>query len=159
MPQSNAIPRSLNLLTASIPRRDLNMVRREGFDFSFDPAACERCLGYCCTGEPGCIWVNEQEISKIADYLGEDISGFISRYLSRIGRRFIIKEVKIAGSFHCLFFDKETGKCAIYDVRPAQCKTFPFWEYFRDNPEEAVKECPGVRKTPATNSGLKPAEC
>ncbi|MBW2259743.1 MAG: YkgJ family cysteine cluster protein [Deltaproteobacteria bacterium] len=48
------------------------------------------------------------------------------------------------GSFHCLFFDEKNRRCSIYDVRPTQCRTFPFWEYFRDNPDEILKECPGA---------------
>jgi len=123
-----------------------NIMREKGFDFRFDPMACENCVGYCCTGESGYTWVSDQEISKIAEFLGQDIDRLVSRYLVRIGRRFCIKEVKIEGGFYCLFFDEKNRRCAIYDVRPAQCRTFPFWEYFRDNPDEAVKECPGVQR-------------
>ncbi len=121
-----------------------NIMREEGFDFSFDPIACENCDGYCCTGESGYTWVNMEEVSKIADLMGQDIDRFVSLYLVRIGSRFCLKEVKIKGSFHCLFFDEKNRRCSIYDVRPIQCRTFPFWEYFRDNPDEALKECPGA---------------
>jgi Fe-S-cluster containining protein len=121
-------------------------MKKQGFNFSFDPIACENCDGYCCTGESGYTWVSEEEISKIADFLGQDVYDLISRYLVPMGRRFHIKEVKMEGSFFCLFFDEKKRQCAIYDVRPAQCRNFPFWEYFRDNPEEAARECPGVRR-------------
>lgn len=127
----------------------VDMVLQEGFDFGFDVAACENCPGYCCTGKSGYIWVSEQEISNIAACLGENIDGFISRYLVRIGRRFCIKEVKMGGAFCCLFFDEKNRRCAIYEERPAQCRTFPFWQYFKDNPDEAAKECPGVRRISA----------
>jgi Fe-S-cluster containining protein len=119
-------------------------MREHGFDFSFDPGACEDCAGYCCTGESGYTWVSEQEITRIADYLGQDIDSFVGDYLVRVGSRFCVREVKIQGGFYCLFFDEKKRQCAIYDVRPAQCRTFPFWEYFRDNPEEAIRECPGA---------------
>lgn len=121
-------------------------MREKEYDFSFDPTVCESCDGHCCTGDSGYTWLSEQEISKIADYLGQDIDGFISGYLVRIGGRFCIKEVKIEGGFYCLFFDEKNRRCAIYDVRPVQCKTFPFWEYFKDKPDEVTKECPGVKR-------------
>jgi Fe-S-cluster containining protein len=122
-------------------------MREEGFDFSFDPAACEGCVGYCCTGESGYTWVSQQEISRIADYLGREIDALVSDYLVRIGKQYYIKEVKIEGGFYCLFFDEKKRQCAIYDARPEQCRTFPFWEHFKDKPDEAFRECPGVRKT------------
>jgi hypothetical protein len=28
-----------------------------------------------------------------------------------------------------------------------QHRTFPFWDYLKDNTEEAFKECPGVKKS------------
>jgi len=121
-------------------------MREKGFDFSFYPIACANCDGYCCTGESGNTWVNEQEILRIADFLGQDIKDFVSDYLVRIGKGFCIKEVKIEGSYYCLFFDEKNRRCSIYDIRPTQCRTFPFWEYFKDNPDEATKECPGVRR-------------
>ena len=77
--------------------------------------------------------------------MGQDIDRFVSLYLARMGSRFYLREVKIEGSFHCLFFDEKERRCSIYDVRPVQCRTFPFWEYFRDNPDEILKECPGAR--------------
>lgn len=124
----------------------LNIMREKGFPFTFDPTACENCVGHCCTGESGYTWVSQIEISRIAAFLKQDTDFLISQYLVRIGRRFCIREVKIQGSFYCLFFDERNRRCTIYDVRPAQCRTFPFWDYFRDNPEEVVKECPGVRR-------------
>ena len=40
----------------------------------------------------------------------------------------------------------EGGKgLSIYDVRPNHCRTFPFWDYFKENEEEVYKECPAIR--------------
>jgi Fe-S-cluster containining protein len=79
--------------------------------------------------------------------LGQHIETLVSDYLVRIGKRYHIKEVKIEGGFYCLFFDEKKRQCLIYDVRPEQCRTFPFWEHFKDKPDAAFGECPGVRKT------------
>jgi Fe-S-cluster containining protein len=123
----------------------LNILRENGFDFGFDPSACKDCNGNCCTGQSGYTWVNKEEICKISNFLDLGIDDFTSRYLVRIGNRFYLKEMKIQGSFHCVFFDEQNRKCSIYSVRPTQCRTFPFWEHFKDNPHEAMQECPGVR--------------
>ncbi|MFB1032365.1 MAG: YkgJ family cysteine cluster protein, partial [Aliarcobacter cryaerophilus] len=31
------------------------------------------------------------------------------------------------------------------DYRPTQCRTFPFWEYFKNNEKEVYKECPAIK--------------
>jgi Fe-S-cluster containining protein len=38
----------------------------------------------------------------------------------------------------------EKRLCKIYNSRPKQCRTFPFWEDFKNNTKELIKECPGV---------------
>ena len=47
----------------------MELITKEGFDFSFNPKACEECGGKCCTGESGYIWVNPLEMQKIANFL------------------------------------------------------------------------------------------
>ncbi len=37
----------------------MNIVTKEGFDFTFDPIGCETCEGNCCIGESGNIWINK----------------------------------------------------------------------------------------------------
>jgi hypothetical protein len=50
----------------------------------------------------------------------------------------------------CIFLtpcvDGKRG-CAIYSVRPNQCRTWPFWNWnlaTRDDWDEAAKRCPGM---------------
>jgi Fe-S-cluster containining protein len=124
----------------------MDILREKGFDFTFDSKACKNCAGKCCTGEPGNIWVNKEEIKNIAVFLDLSSEKFVKYYLSKIHYRYSLKELKIRGDYKCVFFDDKNNKCSIYEVRPAQCRTFPFWDYFKDNTEEAFKECPGVLK-------------
>lgn len=42
----------------------------------------------------------------------------------------------------CFFFDRGKKNCSIYEFRPKQCKTFPFWEGVTK--EYLERECPGV---------------
>jgi Fe-S-cluster containining protein len=121
-----------------------NIVTKEGFPYSFIPSACESCGGRCCTGESGYIYVNKSEMQRIASYLHVDIEELKKEYLFKKGYKFSIKERKVAESFECIFFDRETNGCSIYEARPIQCRTFPFWDYYKTRVTELKNECPGV---------------
>ncbi|MBW2568433.1 MAG: YkgJ family cysteine cluster protein [Deltaproteobacteria bacterium] len=123
----------------------MDILQKKGFDFGFDPRACKNCFGRCCIGKSGNIWVNKEEIEKIADFLDLSAEGFIKYYLRKVYYKYSLKELKINDSFQCVFFDDKNKNCSIYKVRPTQCRTFPFWEYFKNNTEEVIKECPGIK--------------
>jgi hypothetical protein len=105
---------------------------------------CTRC-GNCCTGEPGFVSVNEEEIRAIAEFRGqpeEEVRGLLTRVFRR-GRS--LRE-KLNGD--CVFYDSEQG-CTIYPVRPRQCRTWPFWHSNVVTPEaweRTKKACPGAGK-------------
>jgi Fe-S-cluster containining protein len=119
----------------------MKLIQKDGFNYKFNPKACESCEGNCCIGESGYIWVNDEEIENIAKFLDMSIEKFKKECLIKVGNRFSIKERKYKNGFACIFFNKG---CIIYPVRPNQCRTFPFWNYFKNNIEELLKECPGV---------------
>src|SRR5262245_43939375 len=109
---------------------------QDGLRFS-----CTRC-GKCCTGTPGYVWVNDEELAAIAEFRNEPLEEVIGLYTFQEGRRRSLRE-KANGD--CVFYDKEAG-CTIYPVRPRQCRTWPFWESNVVTPEawEATCEvCPG----------------
>jgi len=117
------------------------LISKEGFDFKFNPDACRECEGNCCIGESGYIWVSPKEIEEISEFLGIDTEIFKERFLIKVGYRYSIKERPYKNGYACLFFD---NGCKIYPVRPNQCRTFPFWDYFKDKVDELKKECPGI---------------
>ena len=104
---------------------------------------CSQC-GDCCTGAPGYVWVNKEEIAKLAAAAGiEDVEEFERLYVRKIGIRKSLKEFP---NGDCVFFDSETRKCQVYQARPRQCRTWPFWDSNLRTPEawEATCEiCPG----------------
>lgn len=120
------------------------LVTRQGFPFAFNPAACESCGGRCCNGESGNIWVNNGEKEALAAALGLDLAAFAQRFLKKVGYRHSIGERRQGENYACLLYDGEKGGCSVYEARPRQCRTFPFWDYFRERPQEAAAECPGV---------------
>ena len=119
---------------------------KEGWFFSFHPSYCVACPGYCCIGESGYVWVEPKAIDPIAQHLGLAREVFMERYLMRVGNRYSAREVILSRhNYVCVFFDTGKKRCSIYEVRPLQCRTFPFWEHFKTYPEEAARECPGVK--------------
>lgn len=86
---------------------------------------CTQC-GNCCSGDPGYVWATKEEIKKIAQFLDEDEHWLGKKHLRRVGFRYSLTEKKDGD---CIFLKREDGKsmCAIYPVRPLQCRTWPFW--------------------------------
>ena len=125
----------------------MNIVTKEGFDFAFNPVSCETCEGNCCIGESGNIWINKLEIDNLAKHLNLSLEELRNSYLEKRGYKYSIKEVQLAkDNFACVFFDLNKKQCSIYNVRPVQCRTFPFWDYFKSNKEEVFKECPAIKE-------------
>ncbi len=107
---------------------------------------CTQC-GNCCTGAPGYVFVNQEEIEKIAAFLGRPGKGLGPEHLRRVGRRYSLTEDKESGD--CCFLKTAGGKriCAIYPVRPLQCRTWPFWDSNLQSPNDwadAAEGCPGM---------------
>lgn len=121
-----------------------NIIKQDGFNYSFDASACALCPARCCTGESGYIYVSPQEIEHIASFLNLEAEIFIQKYLFKNGYKYSIKERKTADGYECAFYDRATNGCLIYDVRPTQCRTFPFWDYFKTRVDELKLECPGI---------------
>ena len=114
---------------------------------------CTQC-GNCCTGPTGFVWFTPDEAQKMADYLDIALDEFHEKYSRKLFNRRTLTEIKIArGKYDCVFLtrDADTGKtgCSIYPVRPAQCRTWPFWESNLESPEtweQAAATCPGMRR-------------
>lgn len=121
-----------------------NIIKQDGFNYSFDALACSSCQAKCCTGESGYIHVNASEMESISKFLDLSIEDFTQNYLFKNGYKYSIKERKFGDSYECAFYDRASNGCVIYEVRPTQCRTFPFWDYFKTRVDELKLECPGV---------------
>ncbi|MBI2805363.1 MAG: YkgJ family cysteine cluster protein [Planctomycetes bacterium] len=97
---------------------------------------CTMC-GNCCTGTPGYVWVTDAETAAIAEFLGEPLDETIQRRTraERSGR-----SLRERANGDCVFYDKQAG-CTIYAVRPAQCRTWPFWESNLRSPKDWQHTC------------------
>ena len=122
----------------------MDEMRKEGFDYSFNPNACESCQGQCCTGESGSIFATKLEFENMAKFLEISMDDLKQDFLIKVGHRYSLSEVRYNESYDCIFYNRLNNGCKIYDVRPSQCRTFPFWDYFKNHPQELKDECPGV---------------
>ena len=121
-----------------------SIIKKDGFSYAFESSACAACAGRCCTGESGYIYVSKNEIEKISKLLELDIRDFANTYLFKKGYKYSIKEIKHNDSHECVFYDRDTNGCGIYEARPSQCITFPFWDYYKQRVSELQEECPGI---------------
>jgi Fe-S-cluster containining protein len=124
----------------------MNIIEEDGYDYKFDSSACVACGGHCCVGESGYIWVKYQDIINIADLLDMNIEDFATSYIKKVKHRYSLIERyrEEQDDYACIFFDDEKRGCSIYSVRPAQCRSFPFWEQFKCNKDEVKRECIGI---------------
>lgn len=123
------------------------------FEFDFDCSHCQACGGKCCIGESGYIFASLKELEMIADFIQIPFEDFLLRYVKKVGYRFSLIERKFQEGYACIFFDTEKSHCSIYEVRPKQCRDFPFWDIYLDAKHlpQLFKECKGVKKKKCEN--------
>jgi len=110
---------------------------RDGLRFE-----CTGC-GDCCSGDPGYVWVDDQEIARMAELMELDVETFEQRFVRREGRRKSLVEYPDGD---CIFLEPETRRCMVYAGRPVQCRTWPFWTSTLKTPQdwqETCQICPG----------------
>ena len=115
---------------------------RKGLSFE-----CTQC-GACCSGEPGYVWVAADEHRRIAKFLGFKDGRLPPKYIRRVGFRYSLTE-KPNGD--CIFLNRngQTVGCDIYEVRPLQCRSWPFWKINLKSPDHwaaAAALCPSMNQ-------------
>ena len=91
--------------------------------------------------------MDDDEVEAIARHLGLERKEFRRRYARRLWRGLSLKE---KANFDCILLDGES-RCAIYPVRPTQCRVWPFWPSnlrSRDAWESVARRCPGIGQGP-----------
>ena len=106
---------------------------------------CTQC-GRCCrnNGEFAHVYLNREEVVALADFLGLRPSVFRRRHTFK--DEYGWTQLRTSGP-RCPFLDDDNGTCTVYEARPTQCRTFPFWrETIRDGEwtQEVRENCEGV---------------
>lgn len=108
---------------------------------------CSGC-GDCCTGSPGYVWVNRDDIAQMAAKTGLPVDEFEEQFVRHVGVR---KSLVEYSNGDCVFFDNKSRKCGVYEARPRQCRTWPFWDSNVRTPEawaDTCQVCPGSGEGP-----------
>jgi hypothetical protein len=98
---------------------------------------CRQC-GACCR-TAGFVHLQDGEASALSAHLSQDVLAFTERFtVLASDRRGLVLKDKPDGS--CILLDAQ-GRCLVHDVKPRQCRGFPFsWQ----NPDSATL-CPGLK--------------
>lgn len=88
----------------------------------------------------------------MAESVGLSVEEFLRRYAHTVHGRLTLNEVSTKRGYDCVFLriDSNNGKalCSIYESRPQQCRSWPFWpENLRGSSawRAAAKTCPGMQ--------------
>jgi Fe-S-cluster containining protein len=124
--------------------------------------SCTRC-SRCCRGDPGYIFLSQDDLRALLRRLSLDFKTFFGKYCTLIDTgtgmalslrdvitRDVVRNKEQAGSktaYDCVFWSK--GGCAVYEDRPVQCSTYPFWASIMNSAASWHEEsfaCPGIDK-------------
>jgi hypothetical protein len=90
-------------------------------------------------------------VVRIAQYMKMSIRKFEKTFAERVDGR---SHVKLEGpEAACPFLggNEQNGWCQIHDVKPMQCKTYPFWPHIAEDDAKWKREaerCPGIGQGP-----------
>ncbi len=110
--------------------------------------------GKCCVshGEYGFVYVTADDRKKMAKLVGIPTAQFTRTYCEKTDGLFRLKDgpsddPRDPKAKPCVFLKKK--RCTVYEARPTQCRTWPFWPETM-SPKSWAKDvaafCPGVGK-------------
>ena len=104
---------------------------------------CQPDCGRCCTrhGDYGYVYLEDDDLRSLAAHHGLGVAEYRRRFTRREDGHTLLK---IDGEV-CPYLDG--ARCTVYDARPTQCRTFPFWKSSLRTPaawEALASFCPGI---------------
>ncbi|MGA2977432.1 MAG: YkgJ family cysteine cluster protein [Spirochaetia bacterium] len=108
---------------------------------------CTRC-STCCRHTPGYVFLSSADLRSLARAMGMEEHEFLTLHCRKVdiglAQRISLKE---KSNLDCILW--ENGGCSVYEARPLQCRSFPFWSACvasREEWERHAKQCPGIGK-------------
>ena len=142
----NSLMESLSMESLSMPSTEPEWYAK-GLRFS-----CTQC-GNCCTGAPGIVAFSTEEGENMAKRLEMSVGDFYRRFARKVNGAWSLTERKTSFGYDCVFLDRESNPgvagCRLYEDRPKQCRTWPFWPENLESPQaweeaKANTPCPGM---------------
>lgn len=97
-----------------------------------------------CCEQQGFVYLTEGDLERISAYVGMTPQEFEKRYVYRTRRRM---RLRVPKHQQCRFLRE--GGCSIHEVKPVQCRVFPFWPELVESKREWKHTgawCPGIGK-------------
>ncbi|MBP7552280.1 MAG: YkgJ family cysteine cluster protein [Spirochaetes bacterium] len=111
----------------------------KNLDFS-----CQRCSN-CCRLEPGAVFLTQEDAENISEILNLSLNDFLTKYCREIYKGEIpVVALKEKKNYDCILWN---NGCTVYNARPIQCRTYPYWPYIVESKEYIDLEkrrCKGI---------------
>ncbi len=104
---------------------------------------CHRC-GHCCRTGHGRVWFEEEELAPMAAARGMEVEAFVRLHVVAVDGRLSLRE----GPHGRCGLLEGLCDCSVYEARPAQCRSFPFWPAILEGGSallDAAAYCPGIQ--------------
>ena len=101
----------------------------------------------CCVsrGSIGYVYLSIKDRKRLANYKKKSLTKFLEKFCKMQSNYIILKNKK--NSKDCIFLKEK--KCSVYNARPEQCRTWPFWPEnmnAKSWKKNVVDFCPGINK-------------
>ena len=108
---------------------------------------CTGC-SHCCRHSPGYVFLTAADLSALSAKLRLSQNDFVETYCRSIELGgFSRLSLTEKSNYDCVFW--RDGGCSLYEARPLQCRTYPFWSSSlgdKDDWEHLALECPGANR-------------
>lgn len=116
---------------------------------------CQSGCTRCCDKE-GWVYVTDGDVLRISAYLGMSLADFEQNFIYRTKRT---ARLRVPKNANCTFLSE--GGCSIHEVKPVQCRTFPFWPELLGSRREwhlTGDWCPGIGQGKLVNIEVAQAQ-
>ena len=106
--------------------------------------SCTQC-GNCCVKD-GLVYVHPSEVETMAKHLDISVGSFWAKFKVRYDSSSEQPVLEAKDGLGCPLLS-ETRRCRVHEVKPMQCRSFPFWSDLLEDEtawDYAKQDCPGM---------------
>jgi len=115
---------------------------------------CTRC-SRCCRFDPGYVFLSYNDLNRLLHHTGLEKDEFLGEYCRAVFMQGVYRlSLKEKRNYDCIFWSQDG--CEVYDARPLQCRSFPFWPdnlTDRQRWDSIGQSCPGINRGTLHSSG------